>query len=54
MGTLDATLRERIRELSDMEILNAWYNEALSVVDAEGARRLAGTIQKASLGQTSP
>jgi len=54
MGALDPSIRERIRGLSDIETLDAWYDEALSVLDAEGARRLADTIQKAQLVQTGP
>lgn len=47
LGPLDQALRERIRGLSDIDTLNAWYNESLSVVDADGARRLGDTILKA-------
>jgi hypothetical protein len=54
MGPLEPALRDRIRGLSDLETLNAWYSEALSVVDAEGARRLGETIQKAPLLRTTP
>jgi hypothetical protein len=40
-------IREKIRGLSDIEMLNVWYEEALGIVDAEGARRLAEKIEKA-------
>lgn len=52
MGAVDTAIRERVRGLSDMETLNAWYEEALGILDAEGARRLAETIQTAPREQT--
>jgi len=54
MGQVDLAIREKIRGLSDIDTLTFWYEEALDVVDAEGARRLAETIQKASTTQTTP
>jgi hypothetical protein len=54
MGELDLAIREKIRGLSDIDTLTLWYEEALDVVDAEGARKLAETIQKASPAQISP
>lgn len=49
MGTVDSAIRERIRELSDTDILKTWYQDALHLTDAEEARRLAEKIQKAPL-----
>jgi hypothetical protein len=49
LGLLDPAVRERIRALSNVETLTAWYEEALLAVDAEGARRLVEKIQKAPL-----
>ncbi len=49
MGALDPTIRERIRKVTDLETLKPWYEEALLVVDAEGAQKLTDKIQKASL-----
>jgi hypothetical protein len=49
LGALDPAIRKRIREVSDVETLSSWYEEALFLVDAEGARRLAEKIQKAPL-----
>lgn len=49
MGALDPVTRERIRALSDVETLAAWQEEAILVLDAEAARRLAEKIQKAPL-----
>lgn len=54
MGALDPSVRERIQALSDVETLTAWYNEALLVVDSEGARRLAVKIQNAPLAAMAP
>jgi hypothetical protein len=47
MGTLDAELRERIRAVSDLDMLKAWQDEALFLHDAEGAEQLAGKIGRA-------
>ena len=47
LGTLDATVRERIRATSDRELLSVWVNEALDLTDAEQARQLADKIQRA-------
>jgi hypothetical protein len=49
MGALDPAIRERIRTLSDTETLADWYDEAFSVIDAEGAQQLAEKIRKAPL-----
>ena len=54
MGALDPSVRERIQALSDVETLTAWYNEALLVVDSEGARRLVAKIQNTSLPAMAP
>lgn len=47
MDALDMGMREKIRRTSDIELLNVWYQMALSIVDAEGARRLVELIKKA-------
>jgi hypothetical protein len=47
LGTLDATVRERIRATTDRETLSVWVDEALDLTDAEQARRLAEKIQRA-------
>lgn len=49
LGVLDPALRERIRTCSDVDTLEAWWEEALLVADAEAARRLAEKIQRAPL-----
>jgi predicted transposase YdaD len=49
LGALEPTARERIRALEDLETLTSWYQEALLVVEAEGARKLAEKILKAPL-----
>jgi predicted transposase YdaD len=49
LGALDPAISDRIRAVSDIETLTAWYEEALLAVDAEGGRRLAEKIQKAPL-----
>jgi hypothetical protein len=55
MGALDPAIRERIRAVSDVETLAAWQEEAILVLDAETAGRLAEKIQKAPLPQlTNP
>ncbi|MFT3766823.1 MAG: hypothetical protein QM820_15100 [Minicystis sp.] len=54
LGALDAVVNERIRSRSDLPTLTAWYEEALLVVDADGARRLADKIQHAPLPSPSP
>ena len=46
-GTVAPTVAERIRAVSNLELLKAWHEEALLAIDAEGARRLAEKIQKA-------
>jgi hypothetical protein len=48
-GAVDPTVAERIRAVSSLETLNAWHEQALLAVDAEGARLLAEKIQKAPL-----
>lgn len=53
IGALDMAIREKIRGLSDIELLDVWYKEALGVIDAERARRLVDIIQKAPREQTS-
>jgi hypothetical protein len=45
--TLDTALRERIRATSDREMLSVWLSQALDLTDAEQARQLVETIQKA-------
>ena len=54
LGEVDLAIREKIRELADIDNLSFWYEESLGVVDAESARRLVETIRKASSGQTNP
>jgi hypothetical protein len=49
MGAIDPAIRERIRSVADAETLKAWYDEVLSVIDAEGAQRLADQIGEAPL-----
>jgi hypothetical protein len=48
-GTVDPAVAERIRAVSSLETLSAWHEQALLVIDAEGARVLAEKIQKAPL-----
>lgn len=48
-GTLDPTIAERLRTVSNLETLSAWQEEALLAIDAEDARRLAEKIQNAPL-----
>jgi hypothetical protein len=50
MGNLDPALRDRIRALSDVDTLTPWYEEALLVVDSDGAHRLAEKIRGALFG----
>lgn len=47
MDALDMGIREKIRRTSDIELLDVWYQMALSIVDVEGARRLVELIKKA-------
>ena len=49
IGTVDSTIAERLRTVSNLETLSAWHEEALLAIDAEGARRLAEKIQNAPL-----
>jgi hypothetical protein len=49
IGALDPAVRERVRGATDLTALAAWYQEALLVVDADGARRLADKILHAPL-----
>jgi hypothetical protein len=49
MGALDPAVRERIRTVADAETVKEWYEEVLSVIDAEGAQRLADKIGRAPL-----
>lgn len=49
MGALDPSIRERVRKVTDAEILKPWYEEALLAIDAEGAQRLAEKIRNAPL-----
>jgi len=51
LGTLDPAVEARIRALSSPEALQAWFDEALVVVDAEAARQLVEKIQKAPLSR---
>ncbi|MEP7120135.1 MAG: hypothetical protein ABJE95_04455 [Byssovorax sp.] len=48
-GTVDPTVTERVRAISSLEMLRAWHEQALLVIDAEGARQLAEKIQSAPL-----
>lgn len=52
MGAIDPAVDERIRGRSDLATLTAWYEEALLVVDADAARRLAEKILHAPLAAT--
>ncbi len=47
LGSLDPALQERVRAVSDLEILTPWYDEAFSLGDTEAAERLAERIRKA-------
>ena len=49
MGTVDPAVRERVRSVSDPAVLSTWYQEALLVLDADGAHRLANEILDAPL-----
>jgi hypothetical protein len=49
LGFLEPGVRDRVRALSDVETLTAWYEEALLAVDANAARRLVEKILKAPL-----
>ncbi len=49
LGAVDPALRSRVRELTDAETLQAWYDEALLAVDATAAQRLADKILAAHL-----
>jgi len=49
MGSVAPAIRERIRGVSDLDLLNAWYEEALLASDADATRRLADKIQHAAL-----
>lgn len=48
-GTVDPTVAERLRAISSLETLQAWHEQALLAVDAEGARLLAEKIRTAPL-----
>src|SRR5262249_19761242 len=47
LGTLDMTIRDRIRAASDRDLLARWFDDALVLPDIERARQLAEKIQKA-------
>jgi len=49
LGAVDPTLRSRVRGLTDIETLQAWYDEALLAVDAAAAQRLADKIVAAHI-----
>lgn len=49
LGDLDPDVRERIRAITDTEVLMRWYDEALLVLDAEAARQLVERMRKALL-----
>ena len=49
LGTLEPALRERIRTLSDADLLKNWHDDALFLPDDEAAQRLADRIRKALL-----
>ncbi len=49
LGAVDPTLRARVRGLTDVETLEAWYDEALLAVDATAAQRLADKIVAANI-----
>lgn len=45
LGMVDPVVRERIRAVSDVETLKAWYDEVQFSGDADAARRLADKIR---------
>ena len=49
LGSLDVSVRERIRSVEDVETLQVWQDEALATVDAGGAEWLVEKIRKAAL-----
>jgi hypothetical protein len=49
LGAVDPTVRSRVRGLTDIETLQAWYDEALLTVDATEAQRLADKIVAAPI-----
>ena len=51
LGAVDPTLRSRVRGLTDVETLDAWYDEALLAVDATAAQRLADKILAAPIAE---
>ena len=51
LGAVDPTLRSRVRGLTDIETLDAWYDEALLAVDATAAQRLADKILAAPIAE---
>lgn len=44
LGSVDATLRERIATFPDRDVVVAWHDEALDLNDAEAARKLLDKI----------
>src|SRR5262245_59201018 len=47
MGTVDPTVEERIRSVSDLEMLKRWTGEAVLANNAETAGQVAEKIRKA-------
>ena len=48
LGAVDPAVATQIRAVTSLDTLDIWFNEALDLTDAEGARRLAEKIGKAS------
>ena len=44
LGSVDATLRERVATFPDRDLVAAWHDEALDLNDAESARKLLDKI----------
>jgi hypothetical protein len=45
-GNLDPAIAARVESQSDLAILDAWYDEALEIIDAQAAAALADRILK--------
>ena len=50
LGMLDPGLRERIRKVSDLDVLKAWQDDALFLQDTHAAELLVEKIRKALAG----
>jgi len=49
LGSLEPSLRERIRSTTDIETITNWYELALDAVDTPSAERLVDLIRRASI-----